>query len=76
MNRELGDLKKARDKLSGLEKQLCDAWANFSIEHANHVEREHRQRQERSHRENLELSKRETEKIKLEARVCTELENF
>ena len=73
MAKELKELKKAKDKLSGLEKQLCDAYANFTIEHAKHSERESQLRQERSHYEDFRIAKKEAERIKKDARLCTEL---
>ena len=76
MTKELKELKKAKDKLSGLEKQLCDAYANFTIEHARHTERESQLRQQRSCHENFELARKEVEKLSTEAGICTELESF
>jgi hypothetical protein len=76
MTKELKDLKKAKDKLSGLEKQLCDAYANFTIEHARHTERESQLRQQRSHHENFELARKEAKILNKEAEICTELESF
>ena len=76
MTKELKELKKAKDKLSGLEKQLCDAYANFTIEHAKHIERESQQRRERSHHENFELAREEVERMNVEAEIRTELESL
>ena len=67
MKRQLKELKKAKDKLSGLEKQLCDAYANFTIEHDKHTERETQLRQERSHHETFELARKEVEQMNAEA---------
>ena len=76
MTKELKELKKAKDKLSGLEKQLCDAYAKFTIEHAKHTEKENELRQERSHHENFELARKEVKQLNKEARICTELDSF
>ena len=76
MTKELKELKKAKDKLSGLEKQLCDAYANFTIEHAKHTEKESELRQERSQHENFELARKDIKQLNKEAEICTELESF
>ena len=76
MTKELKDLEKAKEKLSGLEKQLCDAYASFTIKHANYIERERLQRKERSRQEELELARKEAEEIKAVAETCTALEDF
>ena len=76
MTKELKELKKAKDKLSGLEKQLCDAYANFTIEHAKHTEKESQLRQERSHHESFQLARKEVKQLHEEAKVCTELDSF
>ena len=74
MTKDLKELKKAKDKLSGLEKQLCDAYTNFTIEHTRHTDSESQLRQQRSHHENFELARKEVEKLSTEAGICTELE--
>ena len=76
LTKELKELKKAKDKLSGLEKQLCDAYANFTIEHAKHAEKESQLRQHQSHYENLEKARKEVKKLNTEAKVFAELESF
>ena len=76
LTKELKELKKAKDKLSGLEKQLCDAYANFTIEHAKHTEKESQLRQYQSHHENLEKARKEVKKLNTEAEVFAELESF
>ena len=69
-------LKKAIEKVNGLEQQLCDAYANFSINHAEQMERESQLRLKRSHREEIVLAKKEVQRIKRDAEMHKELSMF
>ena len=75
MATELQELRNAMDRLGSLEKDLCDAYTNFTIEHTSYVEEcQHTQR--RSYHDNLKLAKKEARQVAADAAVVTELVTF
>ena len=73
MAEELKELKKAKNKLSGLEKRLCDACVKFTMEQEKYAERDAQSRQQLSHHE---LAQNELKIKKKMAHMCTELESI
>ena len=73
MKKELKELKQSRDTLEGFENKLCDAYAAFTKEQEEHMQRECVKKKHMSLHKELEVTRKKTKLLK---EVVTEMESF